>query len=229
VEQSWAVKLNSPSLVVAEVVMCAVFLPTHNVSWVRQQFGVELPVTAVAADVYPAQLAPVVVKSHRDDRTAIGQARFGVIPSWAKDDKISRHTYNARAETVTEKPSYRSAWKNRRYAIALADAFYEPCYEIGRAIRWRIARADHEPMGIASIWDRWTDPATGEVIASFSMLTINADAHPVMRRFHKPNDEKRTPVVLPADRFDDWLSATPEMAMDLLRIELMPELTAEPA
>lgn len=54
-------------------------------------------------------------------------------------------------------------------------------------------------MGVASIWDRWTDPTSGEIVTSFSMLTVNADGHPVMGRFHWPRDEKRSVVVLGAD------------------------------
>jgi putative SOS response-associated peptidase YedK len=51
-------------------------------------------------------------------------------------------------------------------------------------------------MAIASLWDRWTDPVTGKIVTSFTMLTVNADQHPVMKQFHKPGDEKRSVVVL---------------------------------
>lgn len=206
--------------------MCSVFKPTQDATWVRNQFGVDLPEHATT-DVYPGHLAPIIVKSRRDARVAAGLARFGLIPAWSKDDKISRHTYNARTETVAEKPSYRSAWRSRHFAVVLADGFYEPCYESGRAIRWEIRQSNHEPFGIAGLWDRWTIPAKGEVVVSFTMLTINANDHPVMRRFHKPEDEKRTPVVLSADNYLSWLDATPDTARELLRLELMPELSAE--
>ena len=79
-------------------------------------------------------------------------------------------------------------------------------------------------MAIASIWDTWTEPETGELIVSFSMLTINADAHSLMRRCHKPEDEKRTVVPLCADLFDSWLNATPDTAFDLLNLDSIPEL-----
>lgn len=206
--------------------MCSVFKPTQDATWVRNQFGVDLPEHA-KTDVYPGHLAPIIVKSHRDARIAAGLARFGLIPAWSKDDKISRHTYNARTETVAEKPSYRSAWRSRHFAVVLADSFYEPCYESGRAVRWEIRQSNHEPFGIAGLWDRWINPATGEVVASFTMLTINADDHLVMRRFHKPEDEKRTPVVLSVDKYLSWLDATPDTARELLRLDLMPQLSAE--
>jgi putative SOS response-associated peptidase YedK len=176
---------------------------------------------------YPGYPAPIIVKSHQTGRIASGLARFGLIPAWAKDDKISRHTYNARAETVQEKPSYRTAWRLRRLGIALLDNFYEPSYITGKAERWEIKLAAHEPLGIASLWDTWTDPQSGELITSFTMLTINADSHPVMKQFHKPEDEKRTPLVLATNQFDDWLNADPQIVTSMLNWTLMPELVCQ--
>ena len=96
-----------------------------------------------------------------------------------------------------------------------ADAFYEPSYETGKAVRWRIEDAGGAPLAIAGIWERWRAPG-GETVASFSMLTINADAHPVMNRFHAPGDEKRSVVLLDPARTDDWLAATEAQARGLL-------------
>jgi putative SOS response-associated peptidase YedK len=68
----------------------------------------------------------------------------------------------------------------------LVDNFYEPSYASGKALRWKIERASGEPFGMACLWDRWKDPATGEWVVSFSMLTVNADEHPVMRNSTSP-------------------------------------------
>ena len=187
----------------------------------------DLPAGEYPSEAYPGYLAPLVVKSHQTERVASGLARFGLIPVWAKDDKISRHTYNARSETVREKPSYRAAWKQRRYGIALLDNFFEPNYVIGKAQRWRIELTCHEPFGIACIWDTWTAPNTGELITSFSMLTVNADEHPVMNQFHKPGDEKRTPLILAPNQFDSWLSAEQSQAAQMMNWSKMPELSSE--
>ena len=80
-------------------------------------------------------------------------------------------------------------------------------------------------MAIASIWDTWTDTESGELIVSFSMITIDASAHPVMNRFHKPEDEKRTVVPLRPELFNQWLNATPETARSLLTLDSIPELS----
>ena len=151
-------------------------------------------------------------------------ARFGLIPSWAKEESFGRKTYNARSETVTDKPSYRYAWQNRHLALALADSIYEPCYESGKAVRTRIRQTNQEPMAIACIWDVWSEPHTGERIVSFSMLTINADQHPLMSRMHQTGEEKRTVVPLRPEFFEDWLNASPQIAMQLLHADSMPAL-----
>lgn len=208
--------------------MCTNFTPTKCAVWVKTEFKVELP-TGYPDESYPGFVAPVVVKSHQTGRVACGLARFGLIPSWSKDDKISRHTYNARSETAAEKPSYRTAWSHRQYGLVLVDDFYEPNYESGKAVRWKIGLASGDPFGIACIWDRWTDPQSGELVVSFSMLTVNADEHPVMRKFHKPGDEKRTPVIIAPEFHDAWLSADPAHAAELMTWAHMPELTAAPA
>jgi putative SOS response-associated peptidase YedK len=203
--------------------MCVQYLTTINVDWVKTHFDLDLPASQ-AHDVFPTYPGTIVLKSHNTQRIAMGPARFGLIPSWAKDEDFGRKTYNARSETVSEKPSYRHAWSQRHYALALADAFYEPCYESGKAVRTKIVQANREPMAIASIWDTWTEPETGELIASFSMLTIDANNHPVMSRCHKTDDEKRTVVPLRPELFREWLNATPDQAQSLLQLDSIPEL-----
>lgn len=203
--------------------MCVQYLTTADVDWVKTHFDLALSASS-PHDVFPTYPGMIILKSHNTQRTAIGPARFGLIPSWAKDEEFGRKTYNARAETVSKKPSYKHAWMKRHFALALADAFYEPCYESGKAVRTKIQQENHEPMAIASIWDTWTEPETGELIVSFSMLTIEASKHPVMKRCHKPEDEKRTIVPLKPNLFQDWLNATPESAKELLNLDSIPEL-----
>ena len=204
--------------------MCIHFIPTRNNTWVKQRLGVDLPTGNFPEETYPGYAAPLVLKSHQTGRVACGLAKFGLIPGWAKDEKISRHTYNARSETVAVKPSYRFAWRQRRYGIVLLDHFFEPNYVTGKAQRWRIALASQEPFGIASIWDTWTNPTTGKLVTSFSMLTVNADHHPVMNQFHKPGDEKRTPVILSPDQYEAWLSADTPNAAAMMNWHHMPAL-----
>ena len=208
--------------------MCTNFTPTQRASWVKETLGVDLP-AGYPQESYPGFAAPLVVQSHRTARVACGLARFGLIPAWAKDEKIARHTYNARSETAAEKPSYRTPWKLRQWGLVLVDNFYEPSYATGKAVRWKIELASGEPFGIACLWDRWAHPETGEWVVSFSMLTVNADTHPVMCQFHKPGDEKRTPVIIAPALHAAWLSADHAQAAELMSWAHMPELRAEAA
>ena len=107
-----------------------------------------------------------------------------VVPHWAKDSKISRHTYNARVETVSVKPSYRDAWKHRQFGLVLVDRFFEPYYGQGKPVRWQIGLESEEPFGIACLWETAQLANDQAPIVSFTMLTVNADHHPVMNQFH---------------------------------------------
>jgi putative SOS response-associated peptidase YedK len=208
--------------------MCTNFTPTADLEWVRQHFGVDLP-EGGPEECFPGYLAPLIVRGPHSGRMGCGLARFGLIPGWAKDDRIARHTYNARSETAAVKPSFRSAWRGRRYGLVLVDDFFEPSYETGRAVRWRIGLASGGPFGIACLWDRWEPPQGGERVVSFSMLTVNADAHPVMKRFHREGDEKRTPLIIPPEQHKAWLQATPAEAEAMMSWSGMPELSSAPA
>ena len=75
------------------------------------------------------------------------------------------------------------------------ERFYQPNWESGKAICWRIKRTDGEPVAVASSWERITDKSSGEIIMSFSMLTIIATGHSVIKHFHKPQDEKRSIII----------------------------------
>ena len=176
------------------------------------------------AEAYPGSIAPIV--SNFAPREWV-PACFGLVPGWAKDARIVRSTYNARAETVGEKPSFRDAWRHGQLCIIPASEIYEPCYESGKAVRWRIARADGKPMGIAGIWVQREE--AGELPKwSMSMLTINADNDPVMQRFHKPEDEKRSVVILPDDLWGNWLRAKSEQdAREMLRLYPADALSVE--
>lgn len=199
--------------------MCSNFQPikNHHADWLKKQFGCELPNDQWRTETYPSYAAPFIYL--KDGRPKCELAQFGLVPHWAQDKiKYGLRTYNARSETVHEKPSYRTAWRERRFGIVPVERFYEPNWETGKAQRWGILRSDNQPTCIASIWERFVDTETGEVIFSFSMLTINADDHPVMKHFHKPEDEKRSVVVLNDNQYLTWLSADTKQARDMLQL-----------
>lgn len=201
--------------------MCANFEPIKSTQskWVGQHFNCDLPQAEWGANVYST--APVPFIYLQDGTPKCDLAQFGLVPPWAKDKKRhGRFTYNARTETVATKDSYRSSWKNRKFGLVLTNKFYEPLYDDNgkNPVPAGIFRSDGEPAAIASIWEKFVDHDTGEVIFSFSMLTINADNHLLMNRFHKPDDEKRSVVVVENSDFNNWLNATNEDALKLLKL-----------
>jgi putative SOS response-associated peptidase YedK len=126
-------------------------------------------------------------------------------------------TMNARAESIAEKRSFAPAWRKAQLCAVPMNHFYEPCYESGRAERFAIGMHDDALFYVAGLWREWGQ-ADGTVLTSFTQITINADEHPLMRRFHKPGDEKRALVVLPGEELDDWLACVnPELARSFLR------------
>lgn len=187
--------------------MCSNYRPSSR-EMLQQHFTVAPPDSEYKAESYPGYMAPFIRPPRADaspGERACVLGMFGMVPHWA-DTKLARQTYNARTETVANKPSFRHAFKRGQFCIVPVESFYEPSYETGKAVRWEIAAADGAPLGIAGIWEHKQDGPNGLPLLSFSMLTINADEHPLMKQFHKPGDEKRMLVILHPDQYDDWLT-----------------------
>ncbi|WP_277752636.1 SOS response-associated peptidase family protein [Variovorax guangxiensis] len=104
-----------------------------------------------------------------------------------------------------------------------------------------IRRADGAPRGVAGLWSRWTDPETGETVDSYTMLTINANAHPLMNRMHKPEvnpktkaqlppekQDKRSLVLVERENVDRWLKGTVDDAKGLLMLTPVERFLAGP-
>jgi putative SOS response-associated peptidase YedK len=208
--------------------MCTNFSSTQQSLWFESKLNKKLP-KAYPLEAYPGYQAPVLKARQGEIEDQISLARFGLIPSWAKDEKIARHTYNARCETVKDKPSFKAAYRERRFAVVLIDDFFEPCYASGQPVRHRIHIESGAPFGVACLWESWTPAADRSTIDSFSMLTLNADEHPVMSKMHAPGEEKRTPLVLGVDQFEEWLVASHLEAQALLTGARMPALVSAPA
>jgi putative SOS response-associated peptidase YedK len=187
--------------------MCSHYQPVSDPHTLQTHFAATALEGLSQADTWPGEIGTCIRKN--PDHPTVRQAHpatFGLIPHWSREQKIARHTYNARSETVATKPAFRDAWRRAQFCIIPATAIFEPDWRSGRAQAARITRADGQPMGLAGIWAQSTS-AEGLPRVSFSMLTINANAHALMRQFHRPEDEKRMVVVLPEASYDTWLNA----------------------
>jgi putative SOS response-associated peptidase YedK len=198
----------------------------------RRHFGVEPPADLGKHDLWPGYEGSFIRRHpHADvgdeavpEREAL-LGLFGMVPHWAPDTKVTRFTYNARSETVADKPSFRDAYKRGQHCIIPADAIFEPDWRSGKPVPARITLADGAPMGIAGLWAKWKSPQ-GNVVHSYTMLTINAAEHPLMRQFHKPADEKRMVVILPVERYADWLQASPALSREFFQLFPADQLVA---
>lgn len=179
------------------------------------------------AEVYP-QRQGIFIRAARDStapqrETVVGQ--FGLIPWFAKSPKLTYSTCNARSEELAQKATFKDSWKHGKRCIVPAVAFYEPCWETGKNVWWSFRRADGELWGLAGLWNTWTDKATGELVESFTMLTLNADDHPLMNRMHRPDpkrppnmQDKRSVIPVAFEDVDRWLFGTQEEAVGLVRL-----------
>lgn len=208
--------------------MCVNYLPVT-----REQlatFEVALPDNNETwpAETWQDYAAPIIRATPETGRTVL-LASYGMVPKRRIPAHVKKYTtMNARAESVGSLRSYAPAWKAAQYCLVPMQSFYEPNWETGKHVRWRIGMRDGSPFAVAGLWRAWTDEA-GEAY-SFTQLTVNADGHDLMERFHRPGDEKRSLVIIPESHYDDWLNCShPEIAhtfMSLFPAELM---VAEPA
>lgn len=143
--------------------------------------------------------------------------------------RISLETMNARAEEVGSKVNYKRFWVQQQLCIVPAMKVYEPMWETGAHERWSIELASGEPMGLPGMWRTWQEE-DGTVAHSFTHFTLNSDEHPLLRRFHRPGEEKRGIAILRPEHYDDWLSSkNPEFARALIELYRPEELAAYPA
>lgn len=136
----------------------------------------------------------------------------------------ARSTNNARIEGIESKPTFKDAWRNGRRCLIPADWYQEPNWELGRNVWWHLKRADGAPWFLAGLWSEWVDPASGEVVPNFTMLTCCCDGHSLLGRLHKPDpalppdaQDKRSVVHIDAANWDQWLTGTIDQARELIR------------
>lgn len=215
--------------------MCANYIPVTSAERLLQFFGVVRGIDEPMREVFPSGLAPFIrlapdgTDSGERVRT-VADGIFRFVPDFVAKVEWARNTFNARSETVDTKATYKKAWAEGQRCIIPSEAIYEPNYESGASVRWRIRKANGEPMGIAGIYRKYSGPdPDGKETFAFSMLTVNADDHPFMRRFHAPGAEKRIVVILEPADFHEWLTCPVAEAKERY-CKLWPgELVGEPA
>jgi putative SOS response-associated peptidase YedK len=187
--------------------MCGRYDLSENPAAIGAHFGVPfVPEFAPSHDVRPTELAPIIRINHLSQKKESTMARWGLVPSWAKDLQFGTRCINARIETLGSVPAFRAAFRNRRCLVP-ANAFYEWSGPAGRRTRWRVWRQDQPLFALAGLWERWIDPASDRAVETYTIVTTAADE--TIAPLHD-----RMPVIVAPDRYADWLDASC-MRMDL--------------
>jgi putative SOS response-associated peptidase YedK len=164
-----------------------VITESFNVGWVACEFRQD-------NNISPGQHIAAVVRTA--DRNELVIFRWGLIPSWAKEPAIGNRMFNARGETIAEKPSFREAFKRRRCLI-VANGFYEWQKAGKRKNPFHISLKSAEPFGFAGLYETWRSPDQGMVQ---SCTIITTEANSLLRPIHD-----RMPVIVPKDKEALWL------------------------
>lgn len=177
--------------------MCGRFTQTHAATAIAQAFSLdELPNWEPSYNIAPTQAIPAI-RQGTDSKRRFQSLRWGLIPSWSKDLAIGARLINARAETVAEKPSFRSAFRQRRCLI-ITDGFYEWQRSDGKKQPYYIHLTDRPLFAFAGLWEKWQGAEGGEAIESCTILTTTPNS--VMEPIHD-----RMPVILNPKHYDIWL------------------------
>ena len=185
--------------------MCGRVVTASGPEELSEHLGVDAIVDVLDGpdhNVAPSRRLPLAWTSDDDGRRLLGTARWGLVPGWAKDPSIGDRMFNARAETVADKPSFRAAFRRRR-CLVVVDGFYEWGSADGpggrgagsRPVRqpWYVHRTDGRPLVMAGLWEQREDLRTCSVIT----VPANGDLSPVHHRM---------PAVLEADDWAYWVA-----------------------
>jgi putative SOS response-associated peptidase YedK len=158
---------------------------------------------------------PMLVALRSEDGKRVAKImRWGLLPHWAKDEKIAYSTFNARSEEFTTKPAFKDAWKWGQRCLVITDGFYEwkKFDAKGKEKQpYAIGMADGENMVMAGLWSKWRNPANGEEVLSCTVLTCGRND--AMAEIHN-----RMPVILDEKDWPKWLGEEPGTNEELLAL-----------
>ena len=191
--------------------MCGRFTLSQSAEAIASVFQLnQVPTLEPRYNIAPTQPVATVLQTSAHERQ-FQLLRWGLIPAWAKDATMGSRLINARAETVAEKPSFRSAFRHRR-CLVIADGFYEWRRQDGKKQPFYFRMQNQQPFAFAGLWEHWQDPK-GEAINSCTILTT--EANELLQQIHE-----RMPVILNPKDYDMWLD--PTMQIEQLQQLLQP-------
>jgi putative SOS response-associated peptidase YedK len=180
--------------------MCANFKPLTRLQ--AEQLGLPAIPFDYVEEVYPNYTMPLLFQG----KTSLEwrQVNFGLIPKWAENTTIGTKTYNARHETLLQKPTFAEAAIKCKFGLIPVTEFYESKYVDGKPQRWAVRRRDGNAFYIAALYE--ICKIGDDIVRSATMLSMDAIDHPMMKEFHEPGNVKRSIIVIPHDRMNAWLN-----------------------
>ena len=180
--------------------MCANYKPVT----LEQLQQLELPLVPFnyLDEIYPSYKTPLLFKSEHGLEWR--EVLFGLVPKWAEDINSSKRAYNARHETIFEKPSFQEAAYKCKFGVIPVTEFYESKYIDDKPQRWGVKRKDGQAFFIAALYE--IVKIGEQIIRSATMLTMDALDHPMMKDFHEPGNVKRSVIVIPHQHLKTWLN-----------------------
>jgi putative SOS response-associated peptidase YedK len=178
--------------------MCGRYDLSENPAAIRAHFDVpSVPQFGPSRDVRPTERAPIIRLNPLSTKRESTLARWGLVPSWAKDLKFGARCINARIESLASLQAYRAAFRNRRCVVPVS-AFFEWGGPSGQRTKWRICPEDQPLFGLAGLWERWFDPHSGEPLDTYTIVTTAAN-----ERLAALHD--RMPLIVAPERYASWL------------------------
>jgi putative SOS response-associated peptidase YedK len=195
--------------------MCGRFTLTIDINKVARAFHVEPRLQVQPRyNVAPTQDIVVVMQNGKPH---LDMVRWGLVPSWAKDESVGSRMINARAETLAEKPSFKRLLQTRR-CLVVADGFYEWKQERGSKTPMYITLKEKDPFAFAGLWDAWKSP-DGQLLRTCTIITT--EPNDLLAEIHN-----RMPVILTPEARDEWLDPDLKEADALLPL-LVPYSAAD--
>lgn len=191
--------------------MCGRFVGFRKLEALQASFPIDQSNCEVASNYNVAPSQNVLVIVRRNGQNWLESFQWGLVPFWAKDISIGHRLINARVETVSEKPSFRQAFKHRRCLI-LADGFYEWKGTKGRKQPIYITLPDEQPFAFAGLWESWQGPDPA-IAPTKTCTIITTSASKAIRAIHH-----RMPIVLLPESYSTWLDQAPRTSQELLKL-----------
>jgi putative SOS response-associated peptidase YedK len=184
--------------------MCGRYDLSQNPAAIKAHFRVpEVPEFLASIDVRPTEMKPIVRRARDGTRECV-LARWGLVPSWAKELKFGNRCINARAEGVATTPAFRGAYA-RRHCLVPVNAFFEWSGPKGDRLKWRIRLKEAPLFALAGLWEWWRDPATQQGVQTYTIITTAAND--VIAPLHD-----RMPVIVAEPAYTRWLEAGADAA-----------------